>query len=41
MAELRTAEEKGKIETAKRLKNENISIDIIIKATGLTKEEIE
>lgn len=52
-SELRTAEEKGikkgkeegikkeKMETVKRLKNENIPIDIIIKATGLTKEEIE
>lgn len=32
---------KSKIETAKKLLQENISIDTIIRATGLTKEEIE
>ena len=28
-------------ETAKKLKDLNVEIDIIIKSTGLTKEEIE
>lgn len=34
-------ERKVKIETAKNLKNLGISIDIIVKSTGLSKEEIE
>ena len=48
-SQLRTAEEKGlkegmqkrSIEIAQRLKQEDISIDIIEKVTGLTKKEIE
>ena len=48
-AELETAEEKGiqkgiqkeKLETAKRMKNKNISIDEIAEITGLTKEQIQ
>ena len=32
---------KTKIETAKKMKEENIPLDIIIKITGLTEEEIE
>jgi len=43
--ELYNAKQKGirenKIETAKNMLKENISIDIISKVTGLTKEEIE
>ena len=30
-----------KLEIAKKLKQENIGTDIIVKTTGLTKEEIE
>ena len=37
----REGEKKEKIETAKRMLKENLPIDIIIKATELTKEEIE
>ena len=37
----REGEKKEKIETAKRMLNENLPINIIIKATELTKEEIE
>lgn len=33
--------EQGKTEIAKKLKKEKVDIEIIIKATGLTKEEIE
>ena len=40
-AELETAEEKGIKKVAKKLKNEKISIEIIEKTTGLTKEQIE
>ena len=48
-SELRTAKEigiekgikMGKIAVAKSMLKENISIDIIVKTTGLTKEEIE
>ena len=48
-AELETAEEKGiqkgiqkeKLETAKRMKNKNISIDEIAEITGITKEQIQ
>ena len=32
---------KTKIETAKKMKEENIPLDIIVKITSLTKEEIE
>ena len=32
---------KNKIETAKKMKEENIPLDTIVKITGLTKEEIE
>ena len=38
---IKEGEEKGKIETAKNLLALGVSIDIIIKATGLTKEEID
>ena len=34
-------ENKAKIETAKKLLEMNIAMDIIIKATGLTQEELE
>ena len=34
-------EKKAKIEIAKKLKEEKISIEVIVKTTGLTKEEIE
>ena len=48
-SEIRTAKEIGvnegskkeKLEIAKKLKQENIGTDIIVKTTGLTKEEIE
>ena len=52
-SEIRTAKEIGikegleegskkeKLEIAKKLKQENIETDIIVKTTGLTKEEIE
>ena len=48
-SQLRTAEEKGlkkgiekrNIEIAKKMLQENIAIETIIKITGLTKEEIE
>lgn len=42
---IRTALEKGrkgaKLEDAKKMKEEKIEIDVIIRITGLTKEEIE
>ena len=34
-------EETATLRIAKKLKDSNVSIDIIMKATGLTKEEIE
>ncbi len=34
-------EKKAKIETAKKLLEKNVSIDIIVEATGLTKEELD
>ena len=43
--EIRTAEErgveKGRIETAKNLMELDVSMDVIIEATGLNREEIE
>ncbi len=33
--------EKGKVEVAKNLIENNVSIEIIMKSTGLTKEQIE
>ena len=36
-----TAINKAKAEVAKKLKENNVSIDIIISSTGLSKEEIE
>ena len=49
LSELKEAKEKGieqgveqeKIEIAKELLNNNVSLDIIMKSTGLSKEEIE
>ena len=45
LSELKEAREKGieqeKIEIAKELLNNNVSLDIIMKSTGLSKEEIE
>lgn len=42
---IRTAIEKGrkkaKLEDAKKMKEEKIAIDVIVKITGLSKEEIE
>ena len=38
---MRDGEEKGKKEIAKNLLKQNIAIDIISQATGLTQEEIE
>lgn len=35
------ARKQEKIETAKKLLKKNVSIDIILEATGLTKEELE
>ena len=37
---IKKGEEKANLETAKKLLDEKIDIDIIVKATGLTKEEI-
>ena len=36
-----TGYNEGKAEIAKKMKDENINIDMIIKITGLSKEEIE
>ena len=34
-------EKKGKNEIAKKMKEEGLNVEIIVKVTGLTKEEIE
>ena len=43
--DLKYAKEEGKkeanMETARKLLKENVSIDVIIKTTGITKEQIE
>ena len=38
---IKKGEKKNKIETAKKMKEENLPIELIIKITELTKEEIE
>jgi predicted transposase/invertase (TIGR01784 family) len=38
---IKEGEKKTKLETAKTMKKDNASVELIIKYTGLTKEEIE
>ena len=38
---IKEGQKKNKIETAKKMKNENLPVELIIKITELTKEEIE
>ena len=38
---IKEGKEEANMETARKLLKENVSIDVIIKTTGITKEQIE